>query len=82
MNQGMSSRIGATDMNKLYLMWSILASIYLAFFSWYTSFGGPLSEEEINHYTSLMKAANPDSEAEQRALLMKFMKVDTSLQCS
>lgn len=77
MNQGMSSRIGATNMNKLYLMWSILAGIYLAFFSWYTSFGGPLSEEEINHYTSLMKAANPDAEAEQRALLMKFMKEDT-----
>ena len=36
-------------------IWLIIAVIYLAFFSWYTSFEGPLTEAEIGHYLELSK---------------------------
>ena len=34
--------------------WLSLALLYAAFFGWYTSFGGPLSPEEIEHYIERM----------------------------
>ena len=42
--------------------WAVLALIYLSFFSWYTSFAGPLTAEEIEHYMSLLAAADADPE--------------------
>ena len=33
-------------MNKLNWMWLVLAILYTGFFSWYTSFGGPLSRRK------------------------------------
>ncbi len=55
--------------------WAVLVVIYLAFFSWYTSFGGPLTDEEIEHYMSLFEAG--DGDPERRALLRNFMESDT-----
>ena len=58
-------------------IWLIIAVIYLAFFSWYTSFEGPLTEAEIGHYLELSKAQDPDSSAEDLARIRAFMREDT-----
>ena len=41
-------------MNKTQWLWLILGLVYVVFFSWYTSFGGPLSADEIEHYMEKM----------------------------
>jgi len=64
-------------MNKLSWMWLVLAILYTGFFSWYTSFGGPLSQEEMDHYYKMLEARNSDGSPEQRARLRKFMEEDT-----
>ena len=64
-------------MNKLNWMWLVLAILYTGFFSWYTSFGGPLSQEEMDHYYKMLEARNSDGSPEQRARLRKFMEEDT-----
>ena len=64
-------------MNKLNWMWLVLAILYTGFFSWYTSFGGPLSQEEMDHYYKILDARNSDGSPEQRARLRKFMEEDT-----
>ena len=64
-------------MNKLNWMWLALAILYAGFFSWYTSFGGPLSQEEMDHYYKILEARNSDGSPEQRARLRKFMEEDT-----
>ena len=58
-------------------IWLIIAVIYLAFFSWYTSFEGPLTEAEIGHYLELSKEQDPDSSAEDLARIRAFMREDT-----
>jgi hypothetical protein len=57
--------------------WLVLAALYAAFFSWYTSFKGPLIAEEIEHYLALSAELNPDAPAEYTANLRKFMEQDT-----
>ena len=58
-------------------IWLFIVVIYLAFFSWYTSFEGPLTEAEIGHYLELSKAQDPDSSAEDLERIRAFMKEDT-----
>ena len=62
-------------MTKTKSLWLGLAIIYGIFFSWYTSFGGPLTDEEIDHYMTVMRdgGASP----EQLARVKKFMEEDT-----
>lgn len=55
--------------------WAILGVVYAAFFYWYTSFGGPLSDEEIAHYTKLL-TSNPEM-SEHSERWISFMKSDT-----
>jgi hypothetical protein len=57
--------------------WLVLAALYAAFFSWYTSFKGPLSAQEIEHYLALSAELNPSAPAEYTANLRKFMEQDT-----
>ncbi len=57
--------------------WAVLGLIYLAFFSWYTSFGGPLTEAEVEQYLGLMLEARPDASPEVEARLRKFLETDT-----
>lgn len=57
--------------------WLIIAVIYLAFFSWYTSFEGPLTEAEVEHYLELSKTQDPNSSAEDLARIRAFMEEDT-----
>ena len=58
-------------------LWAVLILAYLAFFSWYTSFGGPLTEAEIEHYLNLMDANGQTADPEARARLKYFMETDT-----
>jgi hypothetical protein len=58
-------------------IWLVLAAIYITFFSWYTSFQGPLTAEEIDHYLALSVELNPDAPPEYTANLRKFMEDDT-----
>ena len=57
--------------------WLIIAVIYLAFFSWYTSFEGPLTPAEIEHYLELSQAQDPNTTAEDLARIRAFMEEDT-----
>ena len=36
-------------------IWLSIGLVYTAFFGWYTSFGGPLNEQEIDHYLRLFE---------------------------
>jgi hypothetical protein len=56
-------------------VWILLLIVYATFFSWYTSFGGPLSEEEVAHYSELLSELEPDPE--RMARWHAFMKSDT-----
>jgi hypothetical protein len=58
-------------------IWLGLGLLYAAFFGWYTSFGGPLSEAEIARYLSLLEARDPPPDAEGLAVLEAFMRSDT-----
>lgn len=57
--------------------WLVLAVIYAAFFAWYTSFRGPLSDAEIEDYLMRFAAGNPSPSAQQLANLRRFMEEDT-----
>jgi hypothetical protein len=59
------------------LLWTLLALTYAAFFFWYTSFGGPLSEEEISRYMRLFEARADTADPETLAVLRAFMETDT-----
>jgi hypothetical protein len=53
----------------------VLAALYLAFFSWYTSCGGPLSSEEIDAYVDIMRERGRAEE--EIANLTAFLESDT-----
>jgi len=57
--------------------WLVIAVIYIAFFSWYTSFKGPLTQVEIGNYLALFEARGPDVSAEDLANIRTFMEEDT-----
>jgi len=58
-------------------VWLVCGIIYAGFFSWYTSFGGPLTEAEIAYYLEKFAENNPDMDAEGRARLRRFMEEDS-----
>ena len=41
-------------MSRSMLNWGIPAVLYGLFFFWYTSFGGPMTDDEIKGYVSIM----------------------------
>ena len=51
--------------------WLVISAIYVAFFSWYTSFKEPLSQQEIDHYLGKVNAT-----PEELASFRKFMEDD------
>jgi len=59
------------------ITWLILAVLYGAFFGWYTSCSGPLTDEEIEHYVALIRENRPDGAPERLAMLTEFMRSDT-----
>lgn len=64
-------------MTKTTLTWAALGALYVAFFSWYTSFEGPLSDAEVEHYMALVRETNPDASPEREAILLEFLESDT-----
>jgi hypothetical protein len=64
-------------MTRTRWIWLILVAIYAAFFSWYTSFGEPLTDEETAHYMALLERREPPPTPERLAQLRRFMEEDT-----
>ena len=56
-------------------IWGVLALVYVVFFSWYTSFGGPLTDEEIAHYMGVLEQRGGD--ALRLDVWRAFMESDT-----
>jgi hypothetical protein len=65
------------NMTRTRWIWAILTGLYVVFFSWYTSFGGPLSDEEIAHYIELIEHRVPAPPPERLAMMRKFLEEDT-----
>ncbi|MAG31939.1 MAG: hypothetical protein CL908_13710 [Deltaproteobacteria bacterium] len=57
-------------------VWLLLFVGYLAFFSWYTSFGGPLTSEEIAHYSGVVEEIS-DGDPQRIAAWQHFVQTDT-----
>jgi hypothetical protein len=57
--------------------WIVVATVWTLFFSWYTSFGGPLTDEEIEQYLSQADSMVPAPAPEQIDQLRRFMQEDT-----
>lgn len=64
-------------MSRTVWVWIVLAGIYVVFFSWYTSFGGPLTDEEIDHYLAKMSQGSSVRSPERLAALRRFLEEDT-----
>ena len=64
-------------MTPTHWVWLVCGLIYAGFFSWYTSFGGPLTEEEIERYCNRFAERTPPTPPEQLASLRLFMEEDT-----
>ena len=62
-------------MTRTRWIWLSSGLLYVLFFSWYTSFGGPLTEEEIGKYLEHFDQRRV--EPEQRIMLERFMRADT-----
>lgn len=57
------------------LVWLVPALLYAVFFFWYTSFGGPLTQEEVDRYVSAFEERGSDAEGVAR--LRAFLESDT-----
>jgi hypothetical protein len=55
--------------------WVVLAVVWLAFTGWYTSCGGPLSDQEIDQYIGRMQEGG--APPERLAMLRAFLEADT-----
>jgi hypothetical protein len=64
-------------MTRTRWIWWVLVGLYAAFFGWYTSFAGPLTDEEIAHYLARFEAREPAPSPERVAMLRRFMEEDT-----
>lgn len=64
-------------MTRTRWIWLGLAVVWAAFFAWYTSFGGPLTDEEIAHYMGRIEGREPPPPPEAVARLRRFMEEDT-----
>jgi hypothetical protein len=64
-------------MNPTTITWGVLTVLYVAFFGWYTSFAGPLTDDEVEHYMALMHEHDPTADPEHVALRRAFLENDT-----
>ena len=64
-------------MTRTRWIWVVLLAVYALFFGWYTSFGGPLTDAEIEHYMSIAASQQPQAPPEDLARLRRFMEEDT-----
>ncbi|MCZ6784916.1 MAG: hypothetical protein O7G30_16580 [Proteobacteria bacterium] len=64
-------------MTRTKLTWALLGVLYVSFFSWYTSCGGPLRPGEVEHYMALMDESGRGADPELRAIMREFLESDT-----
>jgi len=57
------------------MVWVVPAVLYAVFFFWYTSFGGPLTQQEVERYVSVFEERG--GEAEGLARIRAFLETDT-----
>jgi hypothetical protein len=65
-------------MTKRKLLWLIPAVLYGLFVVWYTDFGGPLSDEEVDTFVTTLQAHNANPQT--LAKLEGFLRSDTGRQ--
>jgi hypothetical protein len=65
----------ARSARSVWIVWMGLGVLYALFFAWYTSCGGPLTDEEIARYVEVLAAKGADPE--RLALWKHFMETDT-----
>lgn len=65
-------------MNKRSLLWLIPAGLYALFVAWYTDFGGPLSDEEVDNFVAVLEER--DADPETIAKLEGFLRNDSGRQ--
>jgi hypothetical protein len=58
-------------------IWVVLVVVWGLFFSWYTSFGGPLTNKEIELYMDRMANSEPTPGPDQLEQMRQFMEEDT-----
>ena len=58
------------------IVWGVLTTLFFAFFSWYTSFSGPLSDQEIDHYLQKFQERE-DTTSAGIERLERFLREDT-----
>ncbi len=68
---------GVVNVTRTRWIWLVLFGINALFFSWYTSFGGPLTGDEVEHYMGLMESRQPAPPPERIAEFRAFMEEDT-----
>ncbi len=64
-------------MNRTIWLWLVTSVLYLMFFSWYTSFGGPLTDAEVEKYMAYFAGEGADATPERLANMRRFMEEDT-----
>ena len=65
-------------MSKRRILWLVPAALYVLFVSWYTDFGGPLSDEEVDNFVALVEQRGGDPEL--TAKLEGFLRNDSGRQ--
>jgi hypothetical protein len=65
-------------MSKRKLLWLVPTALYLVFFSWYTDFGGPLTDEEVDYFVATLQAR--DGNPQTIAKIEGFLRNDSGRQ--
>ena len=62
-------------MRRSWILWSVLAALYLGFRLWYDGGGGPLTPEEVQHYVAILEERGMDPARIEN--LRRFLSDDT-----
>ena len=65
-------------MTKRKLLWLAPTALYLLFVAWYTDFGGPLSDEEVDTFVATLQAR--DADPQTVAKIEGFLRDDSGRQ--
>ena len=65
-------------MTKRKLLWLVPTALYLLFVAWYTDFGGPLSDEEVDTFVATLQAR--DADPQTVAKIEGFLRDDSGRQ--
>ena len=65
-------------MSTRFKIWLLPTLLYAGFFYWYTDFGGPLSDTEVDQFMATMEANGSDTEV--IAFINKFAREDSGRQ--